>query len=80
MASSNAVPTILIANRGEVAWRVIRTCNKLGLRTVAIFTSTDALSPHVREATVSVFLGDKPREYTNAERLLQVGCASSGLW
>ncbi|MEW5305221.1 MAG: hypothetical protein WDW36_007777 [Sanguina aurantia] len=73
MASATAtVPTILIANRGEVAWRVIRTCNKLGIRTVAVFTSTDALSPHVREATVSVFLGDKPREYTNAEKLLQI--------
>jgi Biotin carboxylase, N-terminal domain len=63
---------VLIANRGEIARRVIRTCTRLGVETVSIFTTVDALAPHVREATKAVCLGDNPREYTNAARLVQV--------
>ncbi|GLC49765.1 hypothetical protein PLESTB_000289100 [Pleodorina starrii] len=71
---------VLIANRGEIARRVIRTCTKLGVETVSVFTTVDALAPHVREATVAVPLGDNPREYTNASRLVQIavenGCTA----
>ncbi len=63
---------VLIANRGEVARRIIKTCNRLGVRTLAVFTTPDALAPHVREATKAVCLGDNPREYTNAKRLVEV--------
>ena len=38
----------MVANRGEIARRVIRSCKKLGLDTLAVFTTTDALAPHVR--------------------------------
>lgn len=64
---------VLVANRGEIARRVIRTCNKLGVETLALFTQVDALSPHVREATDSAYLGTNPREYTNGANILKVG-------
>lgn len=47
---------LLIANRGEIAVRIIRTAKRLGLRTVAIYTPSDALSPHVLQADEAVEL------------------------
>ena len=47
MSNTYGAHKLLIANRGEIAARIIRTAKKLGLRTVAIYTPSDALSPHV---------------------------------
>ena len=51
---------ILIANRGEIARRVIRTAHRMGIETVAVYSDADAHAPHVREATTARHLGPAP--------------------
>ncbi len=52
--------TLLIANRGEIACRIIRTARRLGLRTVAVYSDADAAAQHVRQADVAIRLGPAP--------------------
>ena len=51
---------VLIANRGEIALRVIRACHELGISSVAIYSDADAHAPHVREADEAVHVGPAP--------------------
>lgn len=52
----DSLKTLLVANRGEIAVRVIKTAKKLNLRTIAIYTEPDAASIHVHLADVAVLL------------------------
>ncbi len=63
---------ILIANRGEIALRVIRTCKEMGIKTVAVYSTADAESLHVRFADEAVCIGAAPssESYLNIPRII----------
>jgi acetyl-CoA carboxylase biotin carboxylase subunit len=79
VGASVIIKTLLIANRGEIARRVIRTAKAMGIRTVAVFSDPDASSPHVREADVAVALGGSTatESYLDAAKILRAA-ASTG--
>ena len=66
------VETVLIANRGEIARRVMRSCRSAGLRTVAVYSDADAELPHVGEADMAVAIGPAAarESYLRADRIL----------
>ena len=63
---------ILIANRGEIALRVIRTCKEMGIKTVAVYSTADAESLHVRFADEAVCVGPGPssESYLNIPNII----------
>ncbi len=64
---------VLIANRGEIAVRIIRACQELGIRTVAVYSEADAQAPHVREADAAVNIGPpaSTQSYLVGERIIE---------
>ncbi|MGE7695746.1 acetyl-CoA carboxylase biotin carboxylase subunit [Lysinibacillus sp. NPDC094177] len=65
---------VLIANRGEIARRVIRTCKRLNVQTVAVYSEADAESLHVKDADEAFCIGKPPvaQSYLNIDRILEV--------
>jgi acetyl-CoA carboxylase, biotin carboxylase subunit len=70
---------VLIANRGEIALRVIRACRELGISTVAVYSDADALAPHVREADEAVHIGASPsaESYLRGDRIIEAAHRTS---
>lgn len=64
---------ILIANRGEIALRIMRSIKEMGIKTVAIFSEADRMSPHTRYADEAIYIGEAPsaQSYLQADRIIQ---------
>src|SRR5207247_11129832 len=65
---------VLIANRGEIAIRIMATCREMGIRTVAIYSAADYNARHVREADEAYFIGPAPaaQSYLRIETIINV--------
>jgi acetyl-CoA carboxylase biotin carboxylase subunit len=63
---------VLIANRGEIALRIVRACRELGVGSVAVYSDADATAPHAREADEAVHIGPSPsrESYLRADKLI----------
>ena len=74
------IQTVLVANRGEIACRVIATLRRMGLRSVAVYSDADRHAPHVRDADLAVRLGPGPasQSYLAAERIVDA-CVDHGV-
>ena len=66
--------TVLVANRGEIAVRIIRACREMGLRSVAVYSDADRLAPHVMAADEAYRVGPAPsaESYLRGNRLVEV--------
>jgi acetyl-CoA carboxylase biotin carboxylase subunit len=64
---------VLVANRGEIALRIVRACRELGVRSVAVYSDADAQAPHVREADEAVHIGPAPssESYLRGDRIVE---------
>ncbi len=70
----NALHKILIANRGEIALRIMKTCKEMGIATVAIYSDIDQNALHVKYADESYYIGPSPspQSYLNADKIIEI--------
>jgi acetyl-CoA carboxylase, biotin carboxylase subunit len=68
------IKKVLVANRGEIAMRIMRTCREMGILSVAVFSDADRKSMHVRYADEAVHIGDSPssESYLNIDKIIGV--------
>lgn len=74
---------VLIANRGEIAMRILRGCSELGIESVTIYSDADRLMPHVRRAQEAYYLGPSPvsESYLRGDKIIDVAlkCGADGI-
>ena len=74
---------ILIANRGEIAIRIMKTAKKMGIKTVAVYSTIDRSSPHVKYADEAIHIGDNPsaKSYLSGDKIIEVAkkCNADGI-
>jgi propionyl-CoA carboxylase alpha chain len=65
---------ILVANRGEIAIRVMKTAHKMGIKTVAVYSTVDRNAPHVKFADEAVWIGESPsnQSYLLGDKIIEV--------
>ncbi len=70
------IKKVLIANRGEIAVRIIRTCREMGIRTVAIYSEADKEALHTKLADEAICVGPAPsnKSYLNIKNILEAAC------
>ncbi len=79
LTSPRPIGSVLIANRGEIALRIMRTCARLGLRTIAVYSDADASAPHVKAADEAIRIGPPPARasYLDATAIIAAAKESS---
>jgi acetyl-CoA carboxylase biotin carboxylase subunit len=79
MQAARPIRRVLVANRGEIAVRVMRTCHERGLETVAVYSDVDRLAPHVLMADAAIHIGPAPasESYLVIDKIL-AACKESG--
>ena len=79
MSEIKTFKSLLVANRGEIAARIIKTANDIGLKTIAVYTDADAMSPHVSIANEAINIGVGPigDSYLSIEKIIDVAKKAS---
>ena len=72
------ITSLLIANRGEIACRIMRTCRALGIRSIAVYSDADARAKHVREADNAVWIGAAAatESYLDSQKIIEAAKAA----
>lgn len=78
MMLKDKLPVVLVANRGEIARRIIRSCKALGIRTVAVYSDADRMAQHVLDADTAIHIGasDAASSYLNSDAILHAARTS----